>query len=442
MLERRGTGFVGTGFLMTALVVTLGAGASRGAPPAAEPAPGAGNEAAAEVASASALVSSARKLLSGRIAKITDHALAASVRDLIENPAACVRHRANETAASKQAIVAALTAAGLYAPSDAGSFPGGPIAGVFPPVVGAGSACPHAPQPFHAAPGSGFGGHHSHPGGLVLHETVNELSYAGLASSYRRVYGHAGPGGLPVVMPEGRDADDKPDVAIDEDIVVAAPLLHDWAKTLVFQWNADGTEFAELSFGGNGATDNYGAPGDSRTAAHHLIGLAESMARELPPKLVITQACAHSSPIGAEYRVVNWLRAAAILAGVDPVARGYLRADKAGRLRLPALNKAADFELNAPGPSDVIAPVEYQLHNLSDGDYSQSVPAMVVAQKLLSKLAPEYGYDPAETARYNTKYRNRALAHLSAERLYMLYTTGGLDAVRKQLARLRAQKLI
>jgi len=423
------------------LVVVLGGAASLAAPPD-ERAPGAGNAAAAEVATASPLISSARKLLSSRIAKINDRTLAASVRDLEENPSMCVRHRANQTAASQQAAIAALNAAGLYALADAAGFPGGVFAGVFPPVVAAGSACPNLPQPFHAAPGSGFGGHHSYPGGLVLHETVNEFLLAGLAASYRRVYGQTGPGGLPVVAPEERDADEKAEVAIDGDIVVAAPLLHDWAKTLVFQWNADGTELTEFSFGGNGATDNYGAPGDSRTGSHHIIGLAESMARGLAPKLVITQACSHSSPIGNEYKVVNWLRAAAILAGVDPVARGYLRPDKAGRLRLPSLNKLADFDLNAPGPTEVSAPVEYQLHNLSDGDYTQSIPAISVAQKLLAKLAPEFGYDPAAAARYNTKYRNRALAYLSAERLYLLYTNGGLEAVRGQLAKLRAQKII
>ena len=424
------------------LVVALRGAAALGAPVPDERAAGAGNAAAAEVASASPLISSARKLLSSRIAKINDRALAATVSDLLESPSACVRHRANQTVASKQAAVAALNAAGLYTLADAAGFPGGVFAGVFPPVVGAGSACPRLPQPFHAAPGGGAGGHHSYPGGLVLHETINEFVYAGTASTYRRVYGHTGPGGLPVVLPEDRDADEKADMAIDEDIVVAAPLLHDWAKTLVFQWNADGTEFAEFNFGGNGATDNYGAPGDSRTGAHHIIGVAESMARGLAPKLVIAQACAHGSPIGAEYRVVNWLRAAAILAGVDPVAKGYLHPDKAGRLRLPVLNRLADFDLNAPGPPEVSAPVEYQLHNLSDGDFVQSMSAMVVAQKLLSKLAPEYGYDPADAARYNTKYRNRALAYLSAERLYMLYSNGGLEAVRAQLAKLRAQKII
>jgi hypothetical protein len=428
--------------LTLALLIVMGRAAALAAPPPDERAPGAGNAAAAEVASRSAMVASARKLLSTRIAKINDHALAASVRDLVENPSACVRHRANQTLASKQAAVAALNAAGLYALADAAGFPGGVFAGAFPPVADAGSACPHSPQPFQAAPGSSFGGHHSYPGGLVLHETMNELIFAGLASTYRRIYGHSGPGGLPVVGPDEQDASDKSEMMIDEDIVVAAPLLHDWAKTLVLQWNADGTEFTEFNFGGNGATDNYGAPGDSRTGAHHIIGIAESMARGLSPKLVITQACAHASPIGDDYRVVNWLRTAAILAGVDPVAKGYLRPDKAGRLRLPALNKLADFDLNAPGPPEVNAPIEYQLHNLSDGDFTQAGPAMVVAQKLLLKLAPEFQYAPADAARYNTKYRNRALAHLSAERLYLLYSTGGIDAVRAELAKLRAQKII
>ncbi len=147
------------------------------------------------------------------------------------------------------------------------------------------------------------------------------------------------------------------DVDIDEDIIVAAPLLHDWGKPIVFQWNADGTEFAELNFGGNGATDNYGAAGDSRTGAHHIIGVAESMARGLPPKFVITQASAHSSPTsGNEYKVVNWLRAAAIIAGIDPVAKGYLRVDGAGHLRLPAVQRLGDVDLNAATPTQVNAP--------------------------------------------------------------------------------------
>ena len=50
------------------------------------------------------------------------------------------------------------------------------------------------------------------------------------------------------------------------------------------------------------------------------------MKRGLPADFVITQASAHSAPtLGDEFMVVNWLRAAAILARIDPVAAGYLR---------------------------------------------------------------------------------------------------------------------
>ena len=37
------------------------------------------------------------------------------------------------------------------------------------------------------------------------------------------------------------------DISIDQDLIIAPPIWHDWAKTIVFQWNADGTEFQELT---------------------------------------------------------------------------------------------------------------------------------------------------------------------------------------------------
>jgi hypothetical protein len=407
-----------------------------GAAPAADsPAVGAGNAEAARLAASSALVTSARAYIAREVSRIGDRAIATNVRALVDDPKACVQHRAGETQARKHDRIEALVTAGLLMPSDGESLPGGIAAGLFPPVLDAGSACPHLPQPFFAAPGSSFGGHHSYPGGLVLHASVNELVDVGLSATYRRVYGHVGSNGLPIFADA---AGGRADGIVDEDVAIAAPLLHDWAKVLVFQWNADGTELAELTFGGNGSTDNYGAPGNSRTAAHHIIGLAESMARGLPAKVVVTQATAHSSATSNnEYKIVNWLRAAAILAGIDPVARGYLRRDAAGHARLPAPSRLGDF--GALTPPQVNAPVEYQLHNLSDGDFTQTVPSMEIAQHLLAKLAPDFGYDSADVAKYNTKYRNPALAHLSAERLYILYTNGGLDAVRAQLEKLHAK---
>src|ERR1700737_4572496 len=49
---------------------------------------------------------------------------------------------------------------------------------------------------------------------------------------------------------------------------------------------------------------------------------------------------------GNEYKVVNWVRAAAIIAEIDPVKQGYLRRDSAQRLRLPAVRQLGSVDLN------------------------------------------------------------------------------------------------
>jgi hypothetical protein len=37
------------------------------------------------------------------------------------------------------------------------------------------------------------------------------------------------------------------DLSIDQDVILAAPIWHDWAKSIVFQWNEDGNEFTEFT---------------------------------------------------------------------------------------------------------------------------------------------------------------------------------------------------
>jgi hypothetical protein len=62
---------------------------------------------------------------------------------------------------------------------------------------------------------------------------------------------------------------------------------------------------------------------------------------------------------------------------------------------------------------------------------------------LLATLAPEFGYDPTgDATRYNTRFRNVALAQLSGERILLRYSEGGLDAVRAELTALRKRKLL
>lgn len=404
--------------------------------------PGAGNQAAQEVAAQSPLVRSAVALITQRIAQIADPTLRDTTLDGVTNPLTCVAHRAGMTEANKVEILQALLAAGLIDSADEANIPGGLKAGVFPPLADEPGPCPHLPQPFASAPGSFYGGHHSYPGGLAVHESFNLSSDLSFADNYRKIYGGTSANGLAEIA-AGPPAADKAAIAISQDIIIAAPLWHDWAKQMVFQWNEDGTEFAELNFGGNGKTDNYGSPGDSRTSGHHIIGIAETMARKLPPAFVVTQASAHAAPTGGnEFKVVNWIRAAGIIARVDPLAAGYLIKDAQGHLRLPVLRQQGTFDLQGLKPNQPNLLVEYELHNLSDADFSFSAPAVAQAELLLAALAPKFGYDPNQRAAYNTKFRNPVLSYLSAERLQIIYANAGLNVVAAEIARLKAMGII
>src|SRR5262249_19844973 len=149
-----------------------------------------------------------------------DPALRAATQHALEDPHDCIAHRASLTTADKDAIIAALLDAGLLNPGEIASFPGGARAGVFPPVLHDGTQCPHLPQRFYSAPGSSPGGHHTYPGGLVVHETFNSLSYQSFAENYRRVFGRSAIDGAAEV--DGFAARDG--AGLDRDIVIAAPL--------------------------------------------------------------------------------------------------------------------------------------------------------------------------------------------------------------------------
>jgi len=399
---------------------------------------GAGNVRAEQIGPASPLVRSAAELLEDNAQRIEDAQLRAATLDSFLNPHTCIRHRAHVTDAVKTQIIATLIAQNLVNPPDAAPISGGLKAGIFPPVINDGSACPLLPLTFKATPGSNFGGHHSYPGGLAVHESFNDQSSINFADTYRGEYGQLGERRLPIAT----GAQPRGDVRISQDVILAAPIWHDWGKMMVFQWNADGTEFTELNFGGSGTNDNNGTPGDSRTGGHHIISIAETMARGLSPLMVITQASAHSAPtLGNEYKVVNWLRAAAIMAQIDPVAKGYLVVDATGHLRLPPLAALADgVNLPAAGQTNLL--VEYQIHNLSDADFVNSIPAVTETQVLLATIAPKFGYDPADVTRYNNFFRNVVLSYLSPERLMMIYAKQGLDDVIEEVSKLRRLSLI
>jgi hypothetical protein len=126
--------------------------------------------------------------------------------------------------------------------------------------------------------------------------------------------------------------------------VIAAPILHDSLKSWVFQYAKDGTQFKQATLAGTGC--------------HHPFGVAESIHRGLSAELVVAQAAAHDPPGTSPEIVVRYLRAASLLAGVDPVAKGYLARGEDGAWSLAKL------------PS-----VEATINHLSDHDYVITDPA-------------------------------------------------------------------
>jgi hypothetical protein len=403
---------------------------------------GAWNADAARLAGSSALVTTAMAYIKAQAATLKDPQIRRETEDAVFNPDTCIKSRANLTPERKQTVVAKLVAEGLIDESEAGRIPGGLLAGVFPGVRDDGTPCPKLPLPYIGAPGSVFGGHHSEPGGLAMHVAVNMTSGINLADTCRRVYGTLDARGLPVLR-DGTGGQPDADLFIDQDIAIATPIWHDWAKTMVFQWNADGSEYAEMNFGGNGKTDAWGAPGTSKTGGHHILGVAEGMARGMPPAFLIAQASAHGAPnAGNEFSVVNWLRAAAIITGIDPVERGYLMKDALGRLRLPLVRQLGSMNVLASLPNQSNLLYEYVLQNLSDADFTYTGPAVVQSELFLRTLAPKFGYDPANATRYNTEYRNPVLTHLSAERVFILYANGGLPRVEQEVGKLKSLGLV
>jgi hypothetical protein len=278
----------------------------------------------------------------------------------------CVRHRADLTAADEAEILNALRAQGLISsPIDAAEIQD-QRATVFPPVAGD-AACPTLLQSFEAAPGGNAGSHHDWPGGLADHEQFNLSLALSLAALYEAE------SGLPV----------------DRDVLVAAVLWHDWAKTLVLTFHPDGRLAEERAIAGAGA--------------HHVLGLAEAMARGLPPTLILTQACAHVAPVGEDSRKVEaWLKAAAIIARTE--------------WTLPA-----------------VATRECLINNAADDNWIHAETSVQVADAVLARLAPRLGHPTTDDADYRVRLRNPALETLGADRIRALFEQKGDDGVERDL---------
>jgi len=176
----------------------------------------------------------------------------------------------------------------------------------------------------------------------------------------------------------------------------------------VFQWLPDGSELTEQVI--------------ADTGAHHTLSGAEALVRGLPAAFVVAQLSAHDAPTNIQVkpgqtgrqRLVNYLRAAAIIARVDPIAAGLLR-------------QTADGEyLLAVEPPRRAA---YIVH-FSDQDWLFTNDSLAAVVAALRTLAADYSAEPTrQPARFNL-FRNLVLSQLSDVRLYEALQAGGADAVR------------
>lgn len=314
-----------------------------------------------DMARESRLVSAAFRVLVDAAEHLRDEAVRNTVLAILNDPVPTVADT------DEDKVLAALKAEGLI---DADR------AELFPTVTQKG----RAEQPFWSAPGSGYASHHAYPGGLATHCALNVLSAVRLLENYDSVF----------------------DCDLDYDAAVGGELLHDLHKPWVFAWQPDGSSRVEKPL--------------AKTGEHHVLSLAESMKRGLPARVVAAQAAAHDHPgtPAGEALVVGWIRAAALIAGVDPVERGFLAAD--GKT-LPLPRRSEGFVVH-----------------LADHDFVLSGPACQWSLPALKKLAAST-YGLTSDKDFNS-FRNYVFANLSAMRVWALLSNSGEAALAADVARI------
>ncbi len=330
-----------------------------------------GNARAVRLAQRSPLVRSTYSRVEELARSISDERLRSAIIAFLRDPNPTYARRVT-TAAARTAVRDEHARAGFVKPD-------APVAGIFPPGTEPDVAI--GVQPFWSTPGSGEGSHHGYPGGLGVHEYFNASMASAFADTYDRHYF------------EGRKT-------VDRDTVVGAALYHDIMKAVVFQWHDDGTIFDELEIAGTGG--------------HHILSGAEAIVGGRSPQFVTTLLSAHAAPsLGDETHVVDWCRAAAIVAGVDPVQFGLVVRD------------GSSYKLAANPP-----PVESFISFLSDHDWALSVHAAHVVQDQLKK---RYAARPAETT--YAWYRAALLSRTTAISLYDMLSRRGEGAFNVAVAR-------
>jgi hypothetical protein len=319
-----------------------------------------------EMAKSSGAVTEAWKYIKAQAGSISNPDIRSKVAEIINNPAPKLM---NAVSGRKQEVYRELNKNGWVEGVAYKEF--------LPENGSAHKAC----QPFYSAPGSGYTSHHCYPGGLATHTALNVKMSLALYKNYMDIYGFD----------------------LSRDVVLAAQLLHDLHKPWVFQWQKDGSSRTEFSLAGTGE--------------HHVLGVAESIVRGVPAEVCVAQACAHNHPgfTKDEASPVKWLKAAAVIADVDPVKYGLLAADGE---TLPLQRSMEAF-----------------VTHLGDHDWVLTVPAAKWIIPAMEQIAVEdYGLTKADlgTKKFNA-LRNLVFSQATVMNLYHTMQANGVGALRKEV---------
>ena len=257
------------------------------------------------------------------------------------------------------------------------------------------------PQTYLTAPSSHNDFYNAHPGGLALTVAYNIRMADAYTENYRQVYG------LP----------------INRDLPVASLLVHEYPKVWLYQWLDDGSWLEE-------PRTVY----DDTWHAHCVYVTAELMYRRYDSRIVMAMAAAHQMSmldasmdgrdvvanwIGLD-RVAHFIKAAAIMAQVDPVDYGLLE------------RKNGDLVL-------ATQPAEQWVVHMADMNWPYTMGAAhLYTWPMLKQIAGDaLGVSSADLAgKPFNQIKNYVWSQLGQIPLYEIYVREGYDAVRATVERM------
>lgn len=257
------------------------------------------------------------------------------------------------------------------------------------------------PQTYLTAPSSHNDFYNAHPGGLAVTVAYNVRMADAYTENYRQMFG------LP----------------INRDLPAAALCVHEYPKVWLYQWLADGSWLEE-------PRTVY----DDTWHAHCIYVTAELMYRRFDSRIVMAMAAAHQLSlldasmdgrrvvcnwIGLE-RVAHFIKAAAVMAQVDPVDYGLLERKNGEMVLAPV-------------------PAEQWVTHLADMNWPYTMGAAhLYTWPLLQQVAQDdlgiAGKDL--TGRPFNQFKNYVWSQVGQIPLYEVLVREGFDAARATIRRL------